>query len=638
MSSQCEKGMPDSKYDDINNIPNDQYSCIKCNLVPEIKKINYEEGIIEFECPKHGIKKLLIKDYFINELENLYYNSKCTFGGLKQWENLKNIFKKCFKCGNTYCFKCANVHEHKKNFLKSVNELNNICPIHFNNYNFYYCSICKKHFCKDEKCNCNHGNERKKINKAKDEDIKKIKDTKAQLIKKKETLEYSIKLLDTILTTYEKHPYNYYNTINIEKVAKNEFIFSENKDIMVMKSLKLLEEKVIDYFYTKFGVKINNYIDKELNFENKNLEDLDLKLLCGLNFKNLEKINLSKNQISDVGPIASLNAPKLKKLNLTFNKINKINPLKEALKNNIFKFIEEIKLENNNILQKDIEDIQRLIGGQFEYECKIKYKLDKNVNKIRIFGENFINENGSYCKIKIEDKKQDISEFYEYENKKIKKEVYLVIDLYLRENIKDLSGLFSECNSLYSIENIFNLDPKIQNLSELFSGCSSLIKISDNISNWDISNVSNISGLFYGCENLTQIPDISKWNTKNIEDMKSLFNGCKLLKCLPDISKWNTSKVNDIGCMFKNCLALEKLPNISEWDISSVTDISAMFYKCKSLKSIPDISNWNTSNVKNMKELFYECIKLDKRPDISKWNISDDTDKTDMFKNVTDKK
>ena len=40
MSSQCEKGMPDSKYEDINNIPNDQYSCIKCNLVPEIKKIN----------------------------------------------------------------------------------------------------------------------------------------------------------------------------------------------------------------------------------------------------------------------------------------------------------------------------------------------------------------------------------------------------------------------------------------------------------------------------------------------------------------------------------------------------------------------------------------------------------------------
>ena len=46
-------------------------------------------------------------------------------------------------------------------------------------------------------------------------------------------------------------------------------------------------------------------------------------------------------------------------------------------------------------------------------------------------------------------------------------------------------------------------------------------KFNRDISNWDVSNVTNMSYMFYGCTNFNQ--DISNWNVSNVINMGSMF-------------------------------------------------------------------------------------------------------------------
>ena len=97
----------------IKKIPNDQYTCTECSLVPEILNIDYEFNEIEFKCKVHGTKKLSIKDYFIQSSKYSYYNYKCqncnsfqkdTYINeeIKEEDNdyIENniIFKYCYEC------------------------------------------------------------------------------------------------------------------------------------------------------------------------------------------------------------------------------------------------------------------------------------------------------------------------------------------------------------------------------------------------------------------------------------------------------------------------------------------------------------------------------------------------------------
>ena len=69
------------------------------------------------------------------------------------------------------------------------------------------------------------------------------------------------------------------------------------------------------------------------------------------------------------------------------------------------------------------------------------------------------------------------------------------------------------------------------------------------ISNWDVSNVTDMRGMFYSCVLFNQ--DISNWDVSNVSDMAFMFNGCESFN--QDISAWNVSNVIDMFYMFDNC-------------------------------------------------------------------------------------
>jgi hypothetical protein len=139
---------------EILKIPNDQYTCSECNMVPEIIDLNFDKDEIVINCINHGEIRLYLNNYFQKEYNHLYYNLKCESGERSQKDHLDNIFVYCPKCDKYSCQSCNNGHKHKFSVLQ-VNELNTKCHTHLNNY-FKYCSYCNKHYCNSDNNKCLH--------------------------------------------------------------------------------------------------------------------------------------------------------------------------------------------------------------------------------------------------------------------------------------------------------------------------------------------------------------------------------------------------------------------------------------------------------------------------------------------------
>ena len=134
-------------------------------------------------------------------------------------------------------------------------------------------------------------------------------------------------------------------------------------------------------------------------------------------------------------------------------------------------------------------------GNPNELICK--YKIN-DLKQIRIFGETFVKNNNSNCKIIYNEKEQELIGIFDAKDLKTDT---LEIKLIGLDKITDASYMFYNCISLISIENI---------------------------ENWNTKNINNMSNLFYNCRSLLSLPDISKWDTSNVIDMSYLFYNLNL--------------------------------------------------------------------------------------------------------------
>ena len=266
--------------------------------------------------------------------------------------------------------------------------------------------------------------------------------------------------------------------------------------------------------------------------------------------------------------------------------------------------------------------------NHFIDEIKIEYKIDENKN-IRIFGDEFVNNNKNICKIIINKKEEELCSFYDTENIELNNNI-LKVTLTGINNITDINSLFAGCDTLIFISNLNFNTSKITNMNNMFFGCEKLEYLPD-ISNWNTKNVTDISGMFSGCSSLKIIPNISKWNTSNITDMNNLFSGCLSLKTISDLFEWDTKKVTNMKNIFNKCSSLETIPDISKWDTNNVSNMSNFFSECSSLKNLPDISKWKTNSLINITRMFFKCSSLLFLPDISIWDIKNIKYMTSLF-------
>ena len=195
----------------------------------------------------------------------------------------------------------------------------------------------------------------------------------------------------------------------------------------------------------------------------------------------------------------------------------------------------------------------------------------------------------------------------------------------------------SVATATYGSITAWEFDPILTDFSGLFyREPTPLTSFNEDISGWNVSNVTTMSSMFKGCSSFNQ--DINSvgnaWNVSGVTDMSSMFEGCSLFN--GNITDWDTYSVTNMSSMFKDCpvfnRAIKTYPPFAEdavWNVSGVTDMSSMFEGCSIFNA--NISDWDVLNVLDMSLMFKGCSNMDQ--DLSGWNVAKVEDMTSMFEN-----
>lgn len=193
-----------------------------------------------------------------------------------------------------------------------------------------------------------------------------------------------------------------------------------------------------------------------------------------------------------------------------------------------------------------------------------------------------------------------------------------------KETLKEAVELW--CNNRSRAEeqygNISDWDvSEVTDMSDLFSGCTTF---NDDISRWDVSKVTNMAGMFKEARAFNQ--PIGDWDVSNVTNMEEMF-AIALVFDQP-IGDWNVSKVTNMQDMFEWAKAFNN--PIGDWDVSKVTNMKGMFHYAYEFNQ--PIGKWNVSKVTNMQEMFCEA-KAFNRP-IGDWDVSNVTNMSTMFQDA----
>ena len=115
----------------------------------------------------------------------------------------------------------------------------------------------------------------------------------------------------------------------------------------------------------------------------------------------------------------------------------------------------------------------------------------------------------------------------------------------------------------------------------------------------DTSKITDMSMLFrYSDYNF----DVSDWDVSNVTDMNNMFYCCNNFNC--DLSNWDVSKIRDASTMFYDCLNFTG-KGLDKWKLSSIRNMNYMFCGCKKLDC--DLSKWNINKNVSMKKALKDC-------------------------------
>ena len=433
-------------------------------LANNLDKENKKMIILVNDIESESIEK---KDNIKKSKEVICPNCK---GNIRiKFENYKI---KLYGCENNHIYEDIQLNEFNK--LQNIDESQIICnncktnnKSRTFNKQFYICNTCHINLC--PMCKSKHDNNHYIIN-------------------------YELKNYFCKFHNCQKYT-SYCNTckLNIcfscsEKHDGHEVIFYQK--ILPKKEEKL---KVMDKLRLKIDDMIN-LINNIINSCKKVIENFEIYYNIEMDILNNYNINNLNYEI-----LQNINDININKLKDDIDKLINDDNLYNNKKYEIYKQMkklekieckEEEKIENkNNLMEKkeDLEKVEKIEYG-IENNDEIIYIINKNENKVKIFGEKFVRNNIDKIEILYKNKTNKLAEYLKVEEEEENNLVYKLIKIKLK----------------------------------------------------GISNVTNMSYMFYNCESLISLPDISKWNTNNVKDMCYMFCNCYSLSSLPDISKWNT--------------------------------------------------------------------------------------------------
>ena len=429
---------------------------------------------------------------------------------------------------------------------------------------------------------------------------------------------------------------------------------------------KEIENNILEYYVNDKQVQIDLIKNKKLRCFNENLDyyciqiednvvenffEIDEKMFSNNSFEGYKEENIylihNMNNNFTFGEGKVLQIDNEDKINhsISYN-INTFGSPLILSKEKNYKIIGIQTGKNAFLMKKIIEDIENNLNHNY---IKGYYNIE-NINKetqIINYSKENKNEIENNCPKITLNKKEQIN--FNVQIKFSKKGIN-EIKFDIKTPLINLKQLFSNCNTLTSIDLKYLNFSNVKNISNMFSKCKSLNKL--NFGNIDTSNVITMYNMFSLCTSLKTL-DLSNLNTSNVIDMSYLFYKCLSLETL-NLSNLTNEKVTNMSCLLSGCLSLKNL-NLDNFNTINVTNYSGMFWNCESLSNLNlknfdttnatnmfnmfagcknleklDVSNFNTMNVINMNSMFSDCIKL-KTLDLKNFNFEKVNDISFMF-------
>ena len=151
----------------------------------------------------------------------------------------------------------------------------------------------------------------------------------------------------------------------------------------------------------------------------------------------------------------------------------------------------------------------------------------------------------------------------------------LFYHIYFNDNNEEIKNKY-EINEEDKVTKIkIIIDYQVKSFKELFFNCGCIESI--NFKKFYRNNISDMTGMFSFCPSIKEL-NLINFNTNNVTNMKNMFCGCSSLKEL-NLTNFNTNKVTNMSYMFCGCSLLKEL-NFTNFNTNSVTDMTGMFSGC----------------------------------------------------------
>ena len=110
-----------------------------------------------------------------------------------------------------------------------------------------------------------------------------------------------------------------------------------------------------------------------------------------------------------------------------------------------------------------------------------------------------------------------------------------------------------------------------------------------NISSWDVSNVTDMTNMFYSATSFNQ--PLNNWDVSSVNSIRNMFFFASSFN--QPLNNWDVSSVTNMVGVFGETTAFNQ--PLDNWDVRNVTNMNLMFVIAEAFNQ--DISNWCVTNI-----------------------------------------